>query len=101
MDNSLPYGVIDNFYERVKSEWESHLKQYVITQLKKLGYDFSNDHELEYFLLKRVTRVQVSDNEYHLYLDYRNAMHTGTLFGIYSDEVKLEYDLRTFKIGIG
>lgn len=65
------YSYIKGEPVRIFKYFHNDLKSYIIKSLKKDGYLFNNDKELNSFLSKRVTKVifGIKSNEDHIYID--------------------------------
>lgn len=84
---SLMDSVMNDFYKKASKEFDDHLKNYVIKNLKEFGFEFTSDKDFLDFVSKRITRIGFQDkpNEWELFLDY--GTENQKLIGLYSDKV--------------
>ena len=84
---SLMDSIMRDFYKKSSQEFEDHLKNYVIKNLKEFGFEFTSDKEFLDFVSKRITRIgyQNKPNEWELILDYGHENQK--LIGLYNDKV--------------
>lgn len=84
---SLMDSVMNDFYKKASKEFDDHLKNYVIKNLKEFGFEFTDDKDFLDFVSKRITRIgfQYKPNEWELFLDY--GTENQKLIGLYSDKV--------------
>ena len=84
---SLMDSIMRDFYKKSSQEFEDHLKNYVIKNLKEFGFEFTSDKDFLDFVSKRITRIgyQNKPNEWELILDY--GRENQKLIGLYNDKV--------------
>ena len=84
---SLMDSIMRDFYKKSSQEFEDHLKNYVIKNLKEFGFEFTSDKDFLDFVSKRITRIgyQNKPNEWELILDY--GSENQKLIGLYNDKV--------------
>lgn len=92
----------EEMIQRVKDEFDSKLKQYLIDNLKLLGHEFKNDEEFLDFAKQRLTRVSLKGSkEFHVYLDFKDDHDMGTLVGNYSCGFNADFDGHKLTYTIG
>lgn len=84
---SLMDSIMKDFYKKSSQEFDDHLKNYVIKNLKEFGFEFTSDKDFLDFVSKRITRIgyQNKPNEWELILDY--GCENQKLIGLYNDKV--------------
>jgi len=84
---SLMDSIMRDFYKKSSQEFDDHLKNYVIKNLKDVGFEFKSDKDFLDFVSKRITRIgyQNKPNEWELILDY--GCKNQKLIGLYNDKV--------------
>lgn len=91
------FNPVEDFIRRSRDSFEEHLKNYLIDNLKRLGYRFTSPDHFLNFCTERISRVSREDNpnEFRFYLDYDAKTETGTYIGAYCDETGLKYEDNT------
>lgn len=86
---------------KLRKDFDNHLKAYLIRNLQHIGYTFANDNEFIEFVKNRVYRISTESrpNYYELRLDFVDKDNMGTYIGCYSDEINFfEEKSGTYKI---
>jgi hypothetical protein len=81
-----------DFIQKASKDFDNHLKNYVIKNLKELGFEFSTESDFIDFVSKRVHRIGFENrpNEWELYVDYQTENQK--LIGLYNDNVSFSYE---------
>lgn len=80
--------------ERARKEFDEHLKTYVLNNLKRLGFEFKNNSELEKFTAERISKVtfEESPNYHELYVDYVDLDNMGQYIGSYDTTTQVTFE---------
>lgn len=81
-----------DFIQKASKDFDNHLTNYVIKNLKELGFEFSTESDFIDFVSKRVHRIGFENrpNEWELYIDYNTENQK--LIGLYNDNVSFSYE---------
>lgn len=95
--------VMTDFYEKVWTEFEGRLQEYVMKRLNELGYKINSEEEFSYFVRRRISRICFEErlHYYELYLDFVDKENRGTFIGSYSDNVDFSFEGNTVTATIG
>ncbi len=89
---SIMDTIMHDFYKKSYEHFDTQLKEFVTSNLKKLGFNFKCESDFIDFVSKRVTRVSFENkpNEYEIYIDYQTEGQK--LIGCYSDKVSFSFE---------
>lgn len=89
-DNTI-HKAMSEFNDKIVKLRNDQLKEYLKTNLERVGFKFNDDDELLGFCKKRLIRVAFAQkqNYYKLYVDYVDDSNQGTYLGSYHDTVEI------------
>lgn len=90
---NIQHVVMSEFLNRAVNQFDQKLQEYIKTNLKELGFEFSTDEEMNEFASKRIHRISTEGTHYHeIYLDYVDKDNTGILIGCYHDRMESTFE---------
>lgn len=97
------FDPVESFVKRSRDSFNRRLEDYLIDNLKRIGYTFHSKQHFYDFCKERVQRLSFEDipNEYRFYLDYENESNTGTYIGAYCDNISIKHEGNTVTATFG
>lgn len=85
--SSITYDSMQEFNKRVLNDWERQLKDYLIKNLKVVGFEFKDEAEFLEFCKNRLHRITTADKPtyFEFYVDKK------IFVGAYDETVNIKY----------
>ncbi len=91
---SLFDTVKHEFIRKAQSDFNEKLGEYLLGNLKQLGFEFENNKDLGNFCKNRIHRISFGQdfNNHEFYLDYIDEENRGTFIGSCNDKLNIRYE---------